>query len=111
MGLLDIFWRSKPVYELLQKAAEQGEPQAQLHLGAMYFTGQGVRQDYALAVQWLQKAATQGIPEAQFNLGSMYYNGQGVTQNYDLAVQWWQNAAKQGHREAQKILKNERLNW
>ena len=37
--------------------AEQGDAQAQLHLGLLYATGDGVPQDYAKARQWYEKAA------------------------------------------------------
>ena len=53
------------------KAAEQGIPLAQYHLGMMYRKGEGVAQDDAEAARWLLKAAEQGIATAQFNLGVM----------------------------------------
>jgi hypothetical protein len=55
----------------------------------MYFTGQGVLQDYAEAGKWYRKAADQGFAEAQFNLGKMYYRGQGVPKDYVLAHMWF----------------------
>ncbi|WP_415668886.1 tetratricopeptide repeat protein, partial [Vibrio rarus] len=48
------------------------------YLAFMYNTGEGVLQDYKLAVKWYTKAAEQGVAEAQYNLALMYYNGQGV---------------------------------
>jgi len=38
--------------ELFRPLAEQGDAQAQYNLGVMYDTGEGVPQDYALAVKW-----------------------------------------------------------
>jgi hypothetical protein len=67
----------------------------------MYYTGQGVPQDYAEAAKWYRKAAEQGIDEAQFNLGLMYDKGQGVLQDYAEAVKWYRKAAEQGIDEAQ----------
>ena len=52
--------------------AEQGDADAQLGLGAMYFYGQGVPQDYAEAVKWYRLAAEQGQADAQIALGFMY---------------------------------------
>ena len=46
----------------------------------MYKNSEGVRQDYAKALEWYTKAANQGVAEAQFNLGLMYENGEGVRQ-------------------------------
>ena len=54
----------------------------------MYANGQGVPQDYALAVQWYRKAADQGYGVAQQDLGLMYANGHGVPQDYVLAHMW-----------------------
>ena len=64
--------------ENLKILAEQGDAEAQFNLGNIYYTGEGVTQDYELAFEWYQKAAHQGHTKAQFNLGTMYYNGQGA---------------------------------
>ncbi len=42
----------------LRLAAEQGEPEAQLHLGLMHGQGAGVRRNSVLAYMWLDVAAT-----------------------------------------------------
>jgi TPR repeat protein len=47
-----------------RKAAEQGEADAQGHLGAMYAQGQGVPQDYVTAHMWLDLAAASGDKNA-----------------------------------------------
>jgi len=44
----------------------------------MYYNGEGVPQDYAVAMKWYRLAAEQGHAKAQYNLGVMYYNGEGV---------------------------------
>ncbi len=59
-----------------QKAANQGDADAQFNLGVMYYEGEGAPQDYAKALQWYQKAANQGDAQAQYNLGFMYYKGE-----------------------------------
>jgi TPR repeat protein len=89
----------------IQIAAEQGNAQAQHNLGVMYADGQGVKQDYAAAVQWFEKAAKQGIAQAQTNLGVLYETGQGVKQDYAAARRWYEQAAGQGFVEAQNHLK------
>lgn len=38
------------------QAAEQGDADAQYNLSVMYYNGQGVRQDRALAQEWYGKA-------------------------------------------------------
>ena len=87
--------------QALEKAAAQGDADAQFGLGVMYSLGQGVPQDYAQARQWLEKAAAQGLAWAQAVLGEMYANGQGVPQDYAQARQWYEKAAAQGNAVAQ----------
>ncbi len=48
-----------------RKAAEQGHPGAQFHLGRMYAEGKGVPQDDAEAKKWYRLASEQGHEEAQ----------------------------------------------
>lgn len=48
-----------------QRAAEQGDAEAQFDLGVMYDYGDGVAKDKAKAVYWYTKAAEQGNAEAQ----------------------------------------------
>lgn len=90
--------------QTMRQKAEQGYAPAQFKLCIMYFTGKGVKQDYAQARLWLQKAVEQGYAPAQSLLGRMYYNGQGVKQDYAQARLWLQKAAEQGYAGAQKAL-------
>lgn len=46
-------------------AAEAGNAEAQVYLGAMYSRGDGVTVDRAEGVSWLRKAAGQGSARAQ----------------------------------------------
>ena len=66
----------------------------------MYYSGQGVPQNYAEAARLYRLAAEQGDGIAQYSLGLMYYNGQGVPQNYQLAYMWFSLAAAKGVEEA-----------
>ena len=80
-------------YALCSASAEQGDADAQNKLGVMYDNGEGVAQDYAVAVSWYRKAADQGNARAQSNLGLMYANGDGVAQDYVQAHKWLNLAA------------------
>uniref|UniRef100_UPI0025971FFC tetratricopeptide repeat protein n=1 Tax=uncultured Psychrobacter sp. TaxID=259303 RepID=UPI0025971FFC len=71
-----------------QTLANQGDASAQHNLGWMYKNGEGVRQDYAKAVEWYTKAANQGNASAQYNIGLMYYGGEGVRQDYAKAAEF-----------------------
>ena len=84
--------------------AEEGDAQAQLHLGVLYANGDGVPQDYAKARQWYEQAAAQGYAMAQYNLGVLYDNGDGVPQDYAQARQWYEQAAARGYAMAQTNL-------
>jgi TPR repeat protein len=71
-------------------------------LGQKYYEGEGLRQDYSLALKWYTTAAKQGHPKAQTQLGRMYGLGEGVKKDYKNAIKWTRKAAEQGHSEAQK---------
>ena len=83
--------------------AQQGDPQAQLFVGYLYETGQGVRQDYAEAVRWYRKAAEQGNTIAQAQLGNMYRLGKGVSQSYVMAYMWFDISASSGNANAKDL--------
>ncbi len=48
----------------LRLLAKKGHPIAQFHLGFLYDTGQGARQDYDEAIKWYRRSARQGYFEA-----------------------------------------------
>ena len=76
-----------PAFKLYRKAAEQGNADAQLNLGAMLDKGQGVAQDYAEAAKWWRRAAEQDSL-AQRNLGWHYARGDGLPQDFVQAYMW-----------------------
>jgi S1-C subfamily serine protease len=73
-----------------RKAAEQGNPLAQLNLAVC------LEKDPTEAAKWYRKAAEQGVAQAQFNLGVCYFNGEGVLRNYVQAYKWLSLASAQG---------------
>jgi TPR repeat protein len=90
-----------------EKAAEQGDEDAQFYLGHMYLLGKGAPKDKAEAFKWWQKAAEQGHADAQYELARMYYEGYGVPWNDATpsdgdreAIKWWRKAAEQDHTKA-----------
>ena len=84
----------------LQRRAEQGNPDAQFHLGAALDNGPSDTTHDADAVVWYRKAAEQGHAEAQNSLGSMYFLAQGVPEDAAEAVKWYRKAVEQDHGEA-----------
>lgn len=100
-------WRSAPI-EQTRRAAEEGNPEAQLTLGDAYRRGGldvakdhpaavrwYVTKDYSEAVRWYRKAAEQGSKRAQVNLGMMYYFGKDVPPDPRKAIKWLRMAAEQ----------------
>jgi len=88
---------------LLRPLAEQGNAQAQNALGAMYYNGKGVVQDFKDAVKWYRLAAAQGYASAQLNLGAMYYEGKGVAEDFIRAYMWLSIAAAKGNADAVQL--------
>jgi len=79
--------------------AEQGDADAQFHLGVMYESGQSVLRNDADAIKWYRQAAEQDDAVAQFNLGIMY--AKGGAPNYAEAAPWYRLAADHGLGGAQ----------
>ena len=93
----------KAVY-WLQKAAEQGQVQAQQTLGELYLHGKGVKQDDEMAFKWSKLAANQGDAEAQSLVGFFFSNGRGVEKDERKAAEWNRWAAVQGHTRSAALL-------
>ena len=55
--------------------AERGDADAQRWLGAMYYQGEGVQQDYEKAAHWFRKAAEQGHARSQLGRSSLGFWG------------------------------------
>jgi len=99
---------------LIQKAAESGDPRAQLYLGLNYRLGNGVSKDDSEGVKWFHLAAEQGDAEAHSSLGMIYKNGSDVGVIYnpgtyvtrDLGDAWWhyKRAVELGRNQDQEIV-------
>ncbi|MCL0046166.1 sel1 repeat family protein [Nitrospinaceae bacterium] len=72
-----------------KELAEQGDSYAQRFLGASYYLGLGVTQNYAEAAKYYKKAAEQGDSVSQVILGAMYEKGKGVSKDFVEAYKWF----------------------
>jgi len=81
--------------------AEKGDIEAQVALGLMYFSGEGVPQNYKEALKWYRQAAEKGNAGAQNNLALMHLNGHGVVKNPVESARWMRMAAAKGLPRAQ----------
>jgi uncharacterized protein len=90
--------------QLLEQAAEAGEPEAQTRLGMMYQTGTGVSQDFGRAMHWYQLAAASGGLAAKVNMGVLYARGNGVAPDAEMAMQLFRHAFQMGYGTAAAYL-------
>ena len=80
---------------------EAGSRDATYNIGALFYKGLGVTQDYKQAAVWYLKAASRDHPDpsrrghikAEYELGLMFEKGQGVKQDYKEAAKWFREAA------------------
>jgi len=90
--------------EQLKKLAENGDSQAQLKLGYLYFTGSRGFKDYEIALDYYNKAAAAGEVLAMSNICNMYWYGLGVKKNNTTAYEWCKKAEKLGSSNAMVML-------
>lgn len=92
-----------------QKAAQQGDADAQFNLGrihgkatgSVYGKQRAASRDDITAAFWYRKAAEQNYGPAQFNLGQMYAEGSpSFPRDLAQAYFWTQLAAANGDRQA-----------
>jgi TPR repeat protein len=89
-----------------QKAAAQGQADAQFSLGFLLLYGGGegpnaVNADPDAGLPWLQKAAAQGHVSADYFLGYLYWSGTIVPFDAQKALQYTMPAANAGRADAQ----------
>ncbi len=77
---------------------------SQTAVAMAYYDGNGVAQNYDLAVYWAEKTADKGEAPAQFILGACYANGWSVTKDLGTSVKWLEKSAAQGFEPAVKVL-------
>ncbi|MEQ8666681.1 MAG: hypothetical protein RIC16_13255 [Rhodospirillales bacterium] len=91
-------------FTTLEPLAEQGIGPAQMLLGMMYLSGEGVTRNPEAAAKWFRKAAHQDIVFAQFMLGDLYRSGQGVGQSATNAYFWFSLAARSDYEDSVEIV-------
>ncbi|KAG9289802.1 hypothetical protein G9A89_015382 [Geosiphon pyriformis] len=88
------------------KAAEKGEPEAEIALSGWYLTGSEpvLKQSDTEAYLWARKAADKGLAKAEYAIGYYSEVGIGVSQDAEEARRWYLRAAAQGNKRAQHRL-------
>lgn len=93
--------RAIDAIDKLQDAAALGYPPAQLQLGELYKTGQGVEQDPGQARVWFRRAANGGNVLAMHRIGVMTARGDGGPADTQAAITWFEQAANFGLVDSQ----------
>ena|SRR5579859_2136263 len=91
------FWPAGPVnIKARRAAAEQGDPEAQFTMGAVYdmrsrlwLPSDAPKKDDAIAAQWYRASANQGNGCGQFYLAGMYETGHAVERDDVVADMWY----------------------
>jgi len=86
--------------EWYDKATAQGNADAQLELGLLYYYGRGLGKDYARSKELFQAAASQGVAEAQMLLAMHYLQGLGVQKDAEKASKMLFKACGKGFQPA-----------
>ncbi len=86
--------------EWIQRAARDGDANAQVLLGTLFELGKGVPKDEAKAFECYKKAADQGDARGQQQVGLMYAVGKGVPRDDVRAYLWLTQAAKTNPADA-----------
>lgn len=91
----------KSAMRLLLPLAAEGNSDAQVIVGEIFYHEREGQRDDAQALKWFKLAADKDHPVAQLHLGEMYAQGHGLPQDVSEGVRWYQLAAEQGHPKAQ----------
>lgn len=88
------------------KAAEKGDPEAELALSGWYLTGsEGVlKQSDSEAYLWARRAANKGLSKAEYAVGYYAEVGIGIKRDVEFAKGWYMRAAAQGNKRAMSRL-------
>jgi uncharacterized protein len=87
--------------QLLQIAADQGDPKAKGALGCMLAEGAGGPKDDALALEYFSQAAKAGQVESLYNQGAFLLRGRGAPRDLASALECLSAAAEAGSVHAQ----------
>jgi TPR repeat protein len=87
-----------------RKAADSGNPSAQVELGYFYLAGLGVTRDAQQAAQWFERAAGSGSATAKLNLAVLYIKGTGVPRDPHLGFSLMTELAKAGDPRGEAYL-------
>ena len=89
--------------EILKAQSEEGNAEAKFFLGALYYSGKTVEQDFSKAIKLFQESSNSGYTSATYNLGVIYAKGRGVDIDEKKAFNYYKKAANDGLDRAQYV--------
>lgn len=96
---------AQPREKNLRELGEDGDMNAQVLLGNIFFYGEGaIARDEVEAFKWYLRAAKQGSALGQYAVGNAFFDGLVVEQDFAESVRWYRLAAEQGDPWAQTSL-------
>lgn len=101
--------RTLKISEPLEDSFEDAEyflSEIEYKKGEKYFNGDGVKQDYEMALRLFIKSAKVGNTMALYKLGVCYEQGIVVDLDEEKAIHYYRKAAEQGNDEARSALKH-----
>ena len=87
-----------------KQAVSTADASSMTKWASRYEHGDGIKQDFDLAIALNCFAGSLGNSDAAYNLGWIYANGRGGARNDSLAALWMDRAAKNGDSAAQRLL-------
>mmetsp|Transcript_34778 Transcript_34778/g.61213 ORF Transcript_34778/g.61213 Transcript_34778/m.61213 type:complete len:501 (-) Transcript_34778:23-1525(-) len=87
--LLDKKTLGQAAKRMLEQAAEQGDLDALVEIGDMFYYGKFVEQNYTIAFAYYKHAERIKHKQALFNLAYMHHFGEGVPQDTKLAKRYY----------------------
>ena len=81
-------------FKWYSRAAEAGQPEAELSVGRFYLEGKGIAPNLVEGNRWLERASAHGNARASDFLGDSYLTGRGVTKDPAKAVSYYLKAAE-----------------
>ncbi len=85
---------------LFAVCAKRGFAPGQYMLGVAYWSGEGIRRDKRLGLEWIRRAADGGNMQAQLFMGIVCFEGEETPRNVDAAIVWFEKAAENGSADA-----------
>ncbi len=87
-------------FECFMNGAKMNNCKSMRNLAVMYFKGQGVVSNLAMAAKWYEQAARFGDASSMRDIGIFYAIGQGVEKDEAKARYWFQKAIEVGDEKA-----------